>query len=88
MALSFPNSARSYDETKQRVRFVGHDGMFEIRFFAPVEILATGLSSRTAREADYLDAFDKMRPHLLDVAQKAYAASRSNSITLDPQNFR
>ena len=31
-ALTFPNRSRSYDEAGQRIRFIGHDGMFEIAF--------------------------------------------------------
>ena len=37
IALSFPNCARSCDEARARIRFLGHDGMFEVRFY----VLAT-----------------------------------------------
>ena len=33
MTLNFPNPTRSYDEKRKAVRFVGHDGMFEVPFF-------------------------------------------------------
>ena len=32
MSLTFPNRSRSYDEAGKRIRFVGHDGMFQISF--------------------------------------------------------
>jgi hypothetical protein len=50
MALSFPNSARSYDEAHARIRFLGHDGMFEVRFYVLAEVLAGGHPQRTLRE--------------------------------------
>jgi hypothetical protein len=88
MTLSFPNSARSYDETKMRVRFTGYDGMFEVKFFVTADVLAKGLVLRTAAERDYLDAFDKMRPKILDVAKRAYNAKRQAMVLLDLSNFR
>ena len=42
MTLAFPNTARSFDEVRKAVRFFGHDGMFEIRFFVEAEALAKG----------------------------------------------
>ena len=57
MTLSFPNRTRSYDETRRRISFVGHDGMFEVPFFIQTDAL-----SATARgEAQYLAAFDAAR---------------------------
>ena len=37
MALTFPNQSRSYDEANKQIRFSGHDGMFEVRFFVDGE---------------------------------------------------
>ncbi|MEK1931025.1 MAG: DUF1488 domain-containing protein [Pararhizobium sp.] len=88
MTLSFPNSARSYDETKMRVRFTGYDGMFEVKFFVTADVLAKGLVLRTAAERDYLDAFDKMRPKILDVAKRAYNGKPQAMVLLDLSNFR
>lgn len=42
MTLAFPNSARSFDDVRKAVRFFGHDGMFEIRFFVEAAALAKG----------------------------------------------
>ncbi|MCF3638550.1 DUF1488 domain-containing protein [Rhizobium sp. TRM95111] len=87
MTLSFPNPARSYDESKRRVRFVGHDGMFEIRFFLPVDVFAGDISPRNGTERDYLSAFDRMRQRILETARKAYAANRRDTIELDARSF-
>lgn len=88
MTLTFPNPARNYDETKRCVRFLGHDGLFQINFLLPVEILAVAVSSRTATEGDYLSAFDTMRKRILEIAEKAYAMKRRSMIELDPKSFR
>lgn len=87
MALAFPNQARSYDETNRRVRFLGHDGMFEVRFFVPADMLAGELSQRTANAGDYLAAFDVLRPRIQDAAEKAYKATRVSTIVLNPQKL-
>lgn len=87
MALGFPNQARSYDEERRRVRFLGHDGMFEVRFFVPAEMLAGELSSRTANASDYLAAFDVLRPRIQNAAERAYKTTRDNMIVLDSQKF-
>jgi hypothetical protein len=88
MTLSFPNPARSYDETKRRVRFLGHDGMFEVRFFVAAEVLSNNLSGRTAVDEDYLASFDVLRPKILKAAQAAYKAKSAQTIMLDLENFK
>jgi hypothetical protein len=88
MALIFPNSARSYDEAHSRVRFLGYDGMFEVRFFVLAEVLAGRLSQRTASEADYLASFDALRERILEAAKRAYKSSPDRTITLALANFK
>ncbi|WP_341487673.1 DUF1488 domain-containing protein [Pararhizobium sp. A13] len=89
MTLSFPNSARSYDETHRRVRFTGYDGMFEVKCFVTVDVLARGLALRTpAAERDYLEAFDRMRAIILDAAKRAYNSNAQATVLLDVSNFR
>jgi Protein of unknown function (DUF1488) len=87
MALSFPNAARSYDQAHSRVRFIGHDGMFEIRFYVLAEVLAGERSTRTLSEGDYLAFFDALRSRILDAAQRAYKSSPNKSITLEQRHF-
>ncbi|MGI0522811.1 DUF1488 domain-containing protein [Rhizobium giardinii] len=88
MTLSFPNSARSYDETHRRVRFTGYDGMFEVSCFVSVDVLARGLALRTPGERGYLEAFDKMRAIILDAAKRAYNSNPQDAVLLDVSNFR
>ena len=39
MTLEFLNPSRSFDEVRNAIRFIGHDGMFEVPFFVEVEAL-------------------------------------------------
>ena len=80
MALNFPNRARSFNEVKQAVRFLGYDGMFEVPFLIEAGALAAGTSS-TMSEADCLAAFDARREAIYDAARKAYARGRTTTLT-------
>ncbi|WP_337271524.1 DUF1488 domain-containing protein [Oryzifoliimicrobium ureilyticus] len=88
MSISFPNEARSFDDRNCCVRFTGYDGMFEIKFYLATEVLACEKSHRNAGEADYLKAFDALRPRILKAATSAYSKARSSAITLDLTHFR
>jgi hypothetical protein len=88
MGISFPNEARSFDDTNRCVRFTGYDGMFEIKFYLATEVLACEESHRNASEADYLTAFDALRRRILKAAASAYSKARSSAIMLDLAHFR
>lgn len=83
MTLAFLNPSRSYDPAQRRVRFVGHDGMFEIAFSVEVDVL----SARGDGEAGCLAAFDRARDSILRVARKAYARKRKNIYVLTAADF-
>lgn len=83
MSLTFPNASRSYDESGRRVRFLGHDGMFQVQLFVDVDVFA-GANT----EAGYLAAFDAKRNGIQAVASKAYAATRRSSYFLTPKDFK
>jgi hypothetical protein len=88
MTLAFPNPSRSFDEARNAVRFVGHDGMFEVWFLVETGALAKPDSSELS-EADVLRAFDAARCAILDVARKAYARRRRRtSFVLTAADFR
>lgn len=87
MALTFPNTSRSYDETARRVRFLGHDGMFEVKFFLEINALFKSLS-RAPSEADCLAAFDAARNSVQDIARKAYGRDRRDSYVLTEAHFK
>ena len=86
MTLKFPNPSRSFDEVRNAVRFIGHDGMFEVPFF--VETAALAQPGRQWFEADFLAAFDSARNSIQDVAREAYSHGRRTSYTLTAADFR
>lgn len=89
MALDFPNPTRSFDEKRNAVQFVGHDGMFEIRFFVEVSALDVIESRGKAAPEDIcLAAFDRLRSSIHEVARKTYSKSRLSSYTLSAASFR
>lgn len=87
MGVSFPNQTRSFDGKNRCVRFTGYDGMFEIKFYLAVEVLASESAERNTSESDYLTSFDALRPRILKAATSAYSSSRSSTIMLNLTNF-
>jgi hypothetical protein len=90
MTLGFPNPSRSFDAVRNAVRFVGHDGMFEVCFLLEADALEKSdpPSRRTgAWEAKCLAAFDASRVIIHDVARKTYARARRSSYTLTATDF-
>lgn len=87
MTLAFPNQSRSFDEARNAVRFIGHDGMFEVPFFVETGVLAKPGRTEMS-EADFLMAFDAARHSIYDVARKAYSQARRTSYILTAVDFR
>jgi hypothetical protein len=91
MTLAFPNPSRSFDQERHGVYFIGHDGMFQIRFFIEAEALAKNgiaLGANASVETAYLSAFDGLRTSIQQVAGKVYARHRRDSYTLTVADFR
>ena len=89
MSVAFPNRSRSYDPTERRIRFLGYDGVFEVRFFIGLDALAKTAAARVSSETDALAAFDRMRRQILETAEKAYLRGKRNNIcVLAPSDFR
>jgi hypothetical protein len=82
MTLVFPNESRSYDATRDAVRFWGYDTALEISFFVTVGALRRQTPKSLALEDDILDAFDDNRSGIRTAAQKAYAGPRQGSYEL------
>lgn len=78
MGLSFPNSTRTYDEDGDCVRFVGHDGPFQISFSISVD----ALKSDAQNEASYLRAFDTALTRIRGMAATMYGRTRKNHYRL------
>lgn len=87
MALTFPNPSRSFDQARNAIRFIGHDGIFEILFYVEVGVLAQ--SGRGApSEAECLRAFDAVRSSIQDAARTAYSNGPRPFYMLKAADFR
>ncbi|OCP05763.1 MULTISPECIES: DUF1488 domain-containing protein [unclassified Ensifer] len=87
MALSFPNRSRSFNEARKAVRFLAHDGMFEIPFFVGSDALLKSASPQST-EAECLVAFDAARRLIEDVAQSVYASGHRSVYILTRNDFQ
>jgi hypothetical protein len=90
MTLEFLNPSRSFDEVRKAIRFIGHDGMFEVPFFVEVEALdksSVGLRSMERSQEMYLSTFDSARRSIENVAREAYSHGRQTSYTLTRADF-
>lgn len=88
MALNFPNQSRSYDGAHERIRFIGHDGVFEIAFFVEIEALAKTTKNMARNETGYLLAFDAERGLIERLASKLYSRGRNAMIVLTAANVQ
>ena len=82
MTLEFLNPSRSFDEVRNAIRFIGHDGMFEVPFFVEVEALAkssAGLRRMELSEEMYLSTFDAARTVALRGRPSSTPISPTNS---------
>ncbi|WVT77390.1 DUF1488 domain-containing protein (plasmid) [Sinorhizobium chiapasense] len=86
MALSFPNRSRSFNEARKAVRFLAHDGMFEIPFFVESGALLKSAAPH-ATEAECLLAFDAARGLIEDVAQSVYSSGHRSLYILTRNDF-
>ncbi|MFO7483844.1 DUF1488 family protein [Oceanibaculum nanhaiense] len=86
MTISFPNPSRSFDVNLNGVRFVGHDGVFEIPFIVMASALTRALTGAptgpgqdseeaVAGETEYLAGFDALRDAIQNAARTAYSRS-------------
>lgn len=88
MTLDFPNPSRSFDEARNAVRFIGHDGMFEVPFFIEADALASTITKGGGLEAACLAAFDAARRSIHDIARKLYSRDRQTSYTITAADIR
>jgi hypothetical protein len=82
MTISFPNSSRSYDATRQAVRFWGYDRSMESAFFVTVDALRRLQPNLSFDEDDLLRAFDVNRERIYAIAARVYARGRRGSYDL------
>jgi hypothetical protein len=79
MKLSFPNPSRSFDATRNRVRFWGYDSAMEVSFFVGADALKKLCPEMRSAEAGFLKAFDAARKRIHEVAEEVYARGRKGS---------
>ena len=72
MKLAFPNPCRSFDESRNRVRFWGYDRAIEVSFFVETAVLAKLCPGVGSSETGYLEAFDEARSRIYEVADEVY----------------
>ncbi len=87
----FPQPEPKLRETRNAVRFIDHDGMFEVRFFVEADALA-GPDARTDKkdetEAACLAAFDRARFSIHDVARNLYLRGRQPNYVIKASDLR
>ncbi len=85
--LNFPNPTRIFDAARNGVSFVGHDGVFDIRFLVDAGALDDGTGPQLS-EANCLAAFDRLLDSIHDVAREAYSSNPLASHGLSAADFR
>ena len=81
MILSFPNQARSYDDTKSRVCFWGYDKTIEVNFFVEIDALKRLCPKLSEAESGYLQAFDSKRKKIEKVANNIYENNKQRAFS-------
>lgn len=87
MPLRFPNASRSFDATRDAVRFWGYDSSIEWSFFVTRAALTRLVPNLRSDEPAILGAFDAHRTLICHTAEKVYARGRRGSYELDVSDF-
>jgi hypothetical protein len=87
MSLRFPNLSRSFDATRDAVRFWGYDSAIECSFFVTRAALTRLVPNLRPDEIALLGAFDAHRNVICHAAEKVYARGRRGSYELDAPDF-
>jgi hypothetical protein len=87
MAVSFPNQSRSFDATRNAVRFWGYDSAMEASFFIAADALRRLQPSAGNDEGSLLQAFDINRELICAAAAKMYARNSRGSYDLVASDF-
>jgi len=85
--LTFPNTSRSYDERRRRMRFWAHDEALEIPFFLEASALFFLSPLTSCDEADLLKTFDLHRAAIQAAAARVYVRHRSQAYSLTAADF-
>jgi hypothetical protein len=87
MTLQFPNHSRSYDRTRQAVRFWGYDTSIEYSFFVTIGALERVAPHLRRDEEGFLGAFDTNRDLICQTAATVHSQSRKGRCELVGTDF-
>jgi hypothetical protein len=87
MPLIFPNQSRSYDRTRDAVRFWGYQSAMEFAFFVTTGALRKVQPDMQPDESGFLDAFDANRDRICAIAAVVHARGRKQSYELVTADF-
>jgi Protein of unknown function (DUF1488) len=87
MPLAFLNPSRSFDETRDAVRFWGYDSAIECSFFVTRGALERLAPSLSLKKSDLLAAFDANRELICRAAASVYSRGRRGSYELNAWDF-
>ena len=88
MGIGFPNTSRSFDVTRNAVRFWGHDRSMETSFFISADALQRLTPGSTRDESALLAAFDRNCQRIREAAAKVYGSGKKGgSYDLHPSHF-
>jgi hypothetical protein len=76
MTIGFPNASRSFDVTRNAVRFWGHDRSMETSFYISAEALHRLVPGAAGNQEALLEVFDRNRPRICAAAAKIYGNGR------------
>lgn len=75
MALEFPNSSRSFDDSKSRINFWGYDRTIEVSYFIGADALKRFNKDVGTQETELLEVFDAKIDKIHKVAARVYDKS-------------
>jgi len=87
MSLIFPNESRSYDPTREAVRFWGYESSMECSFFVTTGALRKVRPDLRPDEMGFLSAFDANRDRICAVATVVYKRGRKGTYELVAADF-
>lgn len=87
MPLIFPNHSRSFDATRNAVRFWGYDSALECSFFVTRDALKRLVPNLFPDETDLLTAFDTNRELICRAAIRVYSRGSRGSYELNASDF-
>jgi hypothetical protein len=87
MTLTFPNPSRSFDATRDAVRFWGYDSAIECSFFVTRDALERLVPRLLPEETALLAAFDRNRELICRAATRVYSRGQRGSYELDASAF-